>query len=215
MKSVIKLCSEFLISELTLKNCVEILNMGDMFSIYAVRSKALQYVLHHFDRVFGYAGLAVNISRTSTPSSCSSVPRVIKPESRSDMIAMDTTESTDIDESSEKSVKLRAKIEAQTSSSSLGISLTCMIDREQLSKLQVEHFCILLQSDLLCVYSELALFHIVAAWIDVDKDCHMKYASDVMQHVRFALMSPEELVDQVIFFYKKILSYDYRPNNYT
>ena len=140
MKPVITLCSEFLISEMTLKNCVDILNMGDMFSIHCVRDQALHYVLCNFDRVFGCAGLAVNISRTSTPSTCSSQPRVVRSDtsrsedsdsrsevtsSRSEVTDMDTSDClTDSGAHQGTPVQqLKSKIESQTSSSSLGVSV--------------------------------------------------------------------------------------------
>ena len=68
---------------------------------------------------------------------------------------------------------------------------------DQLLKLSVDHLCMFVKSNDLCVESELSLFENVVAWIDSDPSEREKDIGRVMQYIRFALMKPEELVDHV------------------
>ncbi len=70
-------------------------------------------------------------------------------------------------------------------------------DGDQLFKLHREHLCIILQSSRLKVMSELVLFHHVVQWVDCDRAERHQGAAELFRHIRFAMMSAEELVDQV------------------
>ena len=67
----------------------------------------------------------------------------------------------------------------------------------QLMKLQRDDLCDLLRSDSLAIATELALFRIVTLWIDADRTTRAPDGAAVLKHVRFTMMRPEELVDQV------------------
>ena len=67
---------------------------------------------------------------------------------------------------------------------------------DQFLKLHKEHLGQLLESNDIACSSELALFHSVVRWIDAGEPDHKECAS-LLEHVRFTLMSPEELVDCV------------------
>ena len=68
---------------------------------------------------------------------------------------------------------------------------------DQLLKLSVDHLCMFVKANDLCVESELSLFENVVAWIDSDPSEREKEIGRVMQYIRFALMEPEELIDHV------------------
>ena len=68
---------------------------------------------------------------------------------------------------------------------------------DQFVKMNREHLRIILQSSRMCVKSELALFHHVLQWVDFSRSERSENASEIFEHVRFAMMKPEELVDQV------------------
>ncbi|KAK2155622.1 hypothetical protein LSH36_235g00021 [Paralvinella palmiformis] len=51
MKSAVELSCDFLLSELSTRTCVDVLNVGEMFALHEVRSAALEHILDHFERV--------------------------------------------------------------------------------------------------------------------------------------------------------------------
>ncbi len=122
IRSAVELCSDFLLSEMSLRNCVDILNIAEMYSLATVRDHAFQLVL----KCFGKLG-----------------------------------------------------------------------DGEQLCKLSSGHMRQLLPSNSLNCVSELFLFQQVMHWINHDFEERGTEAVELLQHIRYALMKPEELVDQV------------------
>ena len=70
-------------------------------------------------------------------------------------------------------------------------------DSDQLGKLHRDHLHFLLRTNRLKICSELQLFNHVLKWIDYDLLERSQEAPSMMQHIRFALMKPEELVDKV------------------
>ena len=122
MQGAVELCSEFLMTEISCKTCVDILNLAEMYTLSQVRQSGIQYVVSHFDK---------------------------------------------------------------------------LIDTEQFYRLHKNHLAIILQSNKLCVASELHLFNIVRRWVDYDSGERMKCVFPLLQNIRFALMSAEDIVDQV------------------
>ena len=51
MKSAIELSCDFLLSELSTRTCVDVLNVGEMFALCSVRSSALEHILDNFEKV--------------------------------------------------------------------------------------------------------------------------------------------------------------------
>ena len=51
IQSVIELCSGFLKQEISAHNCVDILNMGDLFSLCSVADCAMQFIISHFEKI--------------------------------------------------------------------------------------------------------------------------------------------------------------------
>ena len=68
---------------------------------------------------------------------------------------------------------------------------------DQFLKLSVDHMCMFVESNDLCVKSELSLFKHVIVWIDFDRSEREEEIGRVMQHIRFAMMKPEELIHHV------------------
>jgi kelch-like protein 9/13 len=79
---------------------------------------------------------------------------------------------------------------------------------EQFSQLSVEHVKHILQSDLVEIYSELDLFHMIVKWLEQSEDNDNngnddearridRYAFDLMKSIRFMCITPEELCDHV------------------
>jgi len=68
---------------------------------------------------------------------------------------------------------------------------------EQFMKLDVVLLCELLASNQLEIHSELILFKHVERWLQHDTQKRAKCAFQLMQHIRFPLMTPEMLVDEV------------------
>lgn len=72
-----------------------------------------------------------------------------------------------------------------------------IVDTDQFMKMHREHLRAILQSSRLNVSCELELFHHVVRWVDFDRAERSLNVSEVFEHIRFAMMKPEELVDQV------------------
>ena len=68
---------------------------------------------------------------------------------------------------------------------------------EQFYKLCPEHFVKILQSNDLQCPSELVLFNHVCRWVEQDSEYRTQFALELLSHVRFPLMKPEQLVDHV------------------
>ena len=68
---------------------------------------------------------------------------------------------------------------------------------DQFLKLHSEHLCHLLESNDIVCPSELALFNNVERWIEASWVDRRQCAPSLLEHVRFTLMRPEELVDHV------------------
>jgi len=68
---------------------------------------------------------------------------------------------------------------------------------DQFLKLHREHLHHLLESNDIACPSELALFNHVLCWIEVSWEDRSECAPSLLEHVRFTLMRPEELVDSV------------------
>ena len=122
MGSAIQLCAQFLISEISSKTCIDILNIADTFVLTGVRDAALDFVIENFDKV---------------------------------------------------------------------------IEHDQFMKMSRDHLKAVLRSSRLCIKSELELFHHVVRWVDFDRQERTVNVSEIFEHIRFAMMKPEELVDQV------------------
>ena len=122
MAAAVKLCSRYLLNELSCSTCVDILNMSEMFSLMEVKSAVVKYMCRFFEKV---------------------------------------------------------------------------AQNDQFMKLSVTHLCMFVESNELNVKSELSLFQHVSGWIAADPNQRLKEIAHVMQHIRFAMMTPEQLVDQV------------------
>ena len=72
-----------------------------------------------------------------------------------------------------------------------------VIESDQFYKLHRDHLIVILRSNRICISSELQLFHLVRRWVEFDSQERLKFVYPLLEHVRFALMTPEELVDQV------------------
>lgn len=51
VKYALKLCEEFLIEETSIDNCIEILQLAEIFSIRRVRNAVNLYILRNFDKL--------------------------------------------------------------------------------------------------------------------------------------------------------------------
>jgi len=51
VKYALRLCEEFLIEETTIENCIEILQLADVFSIKKVKNSVYLYILRNFDKL--------------------------------------------------------------------------------------------------------------------------------------------------------------------
>ncbi|CAF0743658.1 unnamed protein product [Didymodactylos carnosus] len=73
-----------------------------------------------------------------------------------------------------------------------------LLAREQFEQLNLEQLCHELQKDTLDIINEYDLFNMVCLWISSNRQERLQYSSTLMKHIRFMLMTPEELVDKVI-----------------
>ena len=121
VQHALKLCEEYLIEETTVDNCIEMLNLADMFCIGTVRTAVNNFVLRNFDK---------------------------------------------------------------------------LIQSEQYKKFTLDQMCFYLQSNKLRLYPEVRVFKACLSWLKANNNCATK-VYDLMQHVRFCTMRPEEFVDIV------------------
>lgn len=70
-------------------------------------------------------------------------------------------------------------------------------DVTDFNKIPVDRLAILLASDVLKDFNELQLFNAARGWIESDVDNRLQYASRLMKHIRFPLISPTDLITHV------------------
>jgi hypothetical protein len=51
VKYALKLCEEYLIEETSCENCIDMLNLAELFSINNVKHEVNRYILRNFDRL--------------------------------------------------------------------------------------------------------------------------------------------------------------------
>lgn len=51
VKHALKLCEEYLIEETTCENCIDMLNLAELFSIYNLKTEVNRYVLRNFEKL--------------------------------------------------------------------------------------------------------------------------------------------------------------------
>ncbi|XP_070559808.1 kelch-like protein 31 [Ptychodera flava] len=68
---------------------------------------------------------------------------------------------------------------------------------EEFLRYPPERLTRLLADDDLCVENEIQVFHVALQWIEANGEMGMRYAPAIMKQIRFGLMSPEEIVQNV------------------
>jgi len=70
-------------------------------------------------------------------------------------------------------------------------------DVADFNKIPYERLAYLLSSDVLKDFNELQLFNAARGWIESESETRLQYAPHLMQHIRFPLISPTDLINHV------------------
>ncbi|XP_071488442.1 kelch-like protein 13 [Diadema antillarum] len=76
-------------------------------------------------------------------------------------------------------------------------NFTAVAERPEFQSLKYDDMCFFLRQDRMSIGSEIELFKIGARWIDHDKHNRVRYAPQLMKHIRFPLIASDDLVEHV------------------
>ena len=79
----------------------------------------------------------------------------------------------------------------------LEINFEKISELDQYFRLGKDHLVLLIQSNNLNCLNELNLFHKILKWVSFDREGRMTFSTELCSYIRFSLMQPEQLVDQV------------------